>query len=200
MKESQFLIGIAVSFVIALSSTHASVPAEQLKQSIDEVLSIIKNPELKGDDRKKERRQQLADVLEKRFHFREMSKRALGRQWNKLGRAERDEFVDVFKKLLEATYLARIEQEADGKVVFGRERTLGNNKLVVETQVITVDKEIPIHYNMMLNGNTWGIYDVKIEGVGLIKNYRTQFREILQKKSFQELLKQLKEKTETADN
>ena len=82
---------------------------------------------------------------------------------------------------------------------FGRERTLGKNKLIVETQVTTIDKEIPIHYNMILKGNAWGIYDVKIEGVGLVKNYRNQFQEILQKKSFQELLEQLKDKTENSE-
>ena len=198
MKKFKFLIGL-LGLLLAFSNVSADAPAKQLKQSIDEVFSIIRNPELKESSHKDERRHLLAGVLEKVFHFREISKRALGRKWNKIERVERDEFVDVFKKLLEATYLARIEREANGKVEFGKERILGKNKLVVETQVITADKEIPIHYNMMLKGDSWWIYDVKIEGVGLIKNYRTQFREILQKKSFQELLEQLKNKTETSD-
>ena len=189
-------IFLFVIVTCAVDKTFASIASSQLKGSIDKALSILNSPELKVDDKKEERLTRLKNILDERFNFREMSKRALGKEWNKLNKSDRSEFVDVFRELLETTYLDKIEQNASGKVLFTKERALGKNRLLIETMVVLSDRETPIHYNMMKSGDKWEIYDVKIEGVGLIKNYRTQFRDILQKKSYQELLKELKNKVE----
>ena len=195
---SRFIVIVGI-VTFCFNNTFAGAATAQLKMSIDEVLSILNNPELKVTDKTEERRLLVSKVLEKRFNFREMSKRALAKEWNKLNHPDRDEFVEIFQELLETTYIGRMEHHADEKVVFSKERPLGKNKIVVETVVETVDKEIPIHYNMMERGDSWLIYDVKIEGVGLVKNYRTQFREFLQKKSYQDLVKQLREKIENSE-
>ena len=161
---------------------------------INKVFNVLKDPALLADEKRQERRGKLSGILNAYFDYREMSKRALGKQWNKLSGNERDEFVPIFRKLLERVYLDSFDKYSSESIQFGSARNLGKNKSVVETTVISGSKEIPIDYNLLKRDYGWVVYDVKIEGVGLIKNYRTQFREVIQKKSYGSLVTRLKDK------
>lgn len=161
---------------------------------INKVFNVLKDPAMLADEKRQKRREKLSGILNAYFDYREMSKRALGKQWNKLSGNERDKFVPIFRKLLERVYLDSFDKYSSESIQFGSARNLGKNKSVVETTVISGSKEIPVDYNLLKRDYGWVVYDVKIEGVGLIKNYRTQFREVIQKKSYGSLVTRLKDK------
>ncbi|MDP7396516.1 MAG: ABC transporter substrate-binding protein [Lentisphaeria bacterium] len=165
-----------------------------LAVSVDKVFEILKDPELAGDENKEERHSKIRIVLGDCFNYVEVSKRSLGKEWKKLNGEQRTEFVGVFRQLLENTYMSAFEKYSTEEVKYESERELGKGKFVVETKVASTSKVIPIHYNLMNRDGSWFVYDVKIEGVGLVKNYRTQFRKVISKKSYAALVEQLKEK------
>jgi len=165
-----------------------------LAVSVDKIFAILGDPEMKGDEKKPERQSKIRVVLGESFDYEEISKRALGKEWKKLNAGQRTEFVGVFRKLLENTYMSAFEKYSTEEVKYESERELGKGKFVVKTKVASASKVIPIHYNLMNRDGNWLVYDVKIEGVGLVKNYRSQFRKVISKKSYEALVKQLKEK------
>jgi phospholipid transport system substrate-binding protein len=183
----------AATVACALSASGAA-PKETVEVGINKVFDVLKDPALQADEKRQERREKLSGILNEYFDYREMSKRALGKQWNKLSGNERDEFVPIFRKLLERVYLDSFDKYSSESIQFGFARDLGKNKSVVETTVFSGSKEIPVDYNLLKRDYGWVVYDIKIEGVGLIKNYRTQFREVIQKKSYGSLVARLKDK------
>jgi phospholipid transport system substrate-binding protein len=124
----------------------------------------------------------------------ELSKRTLTRNWNKLNDVQRQEFVQLFHQVLEKAYVDRILSYTNEKVVFYKENTISKNQVEVQTKIITSSKEIPITYRAILVNGTWKVYDVVIENVSLVMNYRTQFNEILVKNTPEQLLEILRKK------
>lgn len=186
---------LALSCIFAASmQSLAGEASNALAVSVDKIFAILGDPEMKGDERKAERHSQIRVVLGEVFDYEEISKRALGKEWKKLNDEQRTEFIGVFSQLLENTYMSAFEKYSSEEVKYESERELGKGKFVVATKVASTSKMIPIHYNLMNRGGSWSIYDVKIEGVGLVKNYRTQFRKVISKKSYAALVKQLEEK------
>ncbi len=175
-------------------SAYAGEPTEQIKQSIDSVLGVLKNKALKGPKKTAERRAAIRKIVYGQFDFREMSKRALAIYWKKRTTEEREEFVSLFAKLLEATYIEKIERYSDEKIVYTDE-SVDDGYAEVETKIIAeTGSEIPINYLLHREGAKWAVYDVKIEGTSLIENYRSQFDDIISSSSYEELVKKLKEK------
>jgi len=118
----------------------------------------------------------------------------LGRHWRKLSPATRKEFVDLFTELLKSTYLARVH-EYSGETVHYKKEMVKGNKALVKTVVVSKGKEIPVDYKMVNRGEgSWRVYDVIIEGVSMVRNYRSQFSSILQKKKFADLLDQIRDR------
>jgi len=193
------LASCVLSLLGAASDLFAGQASAQVEEAVKQVIEIMKQPELKAEGREAERRRKIRAALAPQFDFYLMSRLSLGKQWRKLSEAQRSEFVEVFGRLIENTYMSSIEKYSNEKVVVDREKARGKSKVVVETRVVTSSKEIPIHYSMVSKGGKWAVYDVKIEGVGLVKNYRTQFGSFLRKKSHAELMQQLREKTEDGD-
>ena len=172
----------------------ASPAQDQLKQTIDSVLDILKNHELNGKAHMEERCNRVKKIIEKRFDFEKMSQMSLARHWKERTNQEKSEFVALFSQLLEDTYLNKIEFYNNEKIIYLKER-IKNKKAQIDTKVITQTVEIPINYRMFTRGNDeWKIYDLVIEGVSLIGNYRSQFKQILEKNSFEVLLDKLKKK------
>lgn len=172
----------------------AGEPTDQLKQSVDAVIEVLKNKELKEPGKEAERRAELRKIIYDRFDFTEMSKSALALNWRKRTPEEQKEFVSLFADLLEATYLKKIERYNDEKVVYWRESG-DDGYATVRTKIITGDnKEIPVDYMVIKEGAKWMIYDVMIEGVSLVENYRTQFTDIINSSSYDELVNRLKKK------
>jgi len=176
-----------------LGVAFAGPPTEALKTSIDEVLRVLEDPSLDKPEKKQERRKVLVDVISKRFNFEEMAKRTVGSEWAKRTPEERREFVDSFRTLLSNSYLGRIENYSGEKVHYSKEITDGDYA-EVRTEIDTGKSTIPIDYKMENNGGDWRVYDVVVEGTGLVNNYREQFKRILRKESFESLSKTIREK------
>ena len=182
------------TFVLFPFTLFASVPLTTIEGHVNSVLKILRDPALKGEAAKKTKKEKIRTVSEKMFDFTELSKRTLGPNWKNLNTEQQKEFIVLYRDILEDAYMDRIIAYKDEKVVFHKETMLTDNTTEVQSSIITKTAETPINYRLILKGSEWKVYDVVIEGVSLIKNYRTQFREILANKSPEELLKVLRKK------
>jgi len=172
----------------------AGAPLDQLRAQIDRVLKILDNPDMKKDGRAKDRRAAVRKIADDIFDFQETAKRSLARHWQARTAAEREEFVRLFADLLERSYLSRIELYGGEKIAYLGDATDGDQALV-RTRIVTKGgAEVPIEYRMLKKGDRWLVYDVVIEGVSLVANYRTQFNKIIQTSSYAELVKKMKVK------
>ncbi|MGE5311198.1 MAG: ABC transporter substrate-binding protein, partial [Nitrospirota bacterium] len=153
-----------------------------------------RDPALKAETAKEIKRERLRGIYEQMFDEIEIAKRTLARNWNALDLAQRREFVQLFRQVLEKAYIDKILSYTNEKVAFDKENILAENQAEVQTRIITASKEIPISYRVIQKEGTWKVYDVIVEGVSLVQNYRTQFSEILAKNSPDELLEILRKK------
>ncbi len=192
--EKIVLILMSIFLLAPVGSALASPAQDQLKQTVDSILAVLKNPEFQNESQQAKRREKLGKIVEERFDFEKMSQLSLARHWKKRTASEKSAFVALFGGLLKDTYLAKIEVYTDEKVIFIKER-IKKNKAQIDTKIITKSLEIPINYRMFSQKNDqWRIYDVVIEGVSLVANYRSQFRQMLEKDSFESLMDKLKNK------
>ena len=174
----------------------AGAPTDQLKAQIERTVKILEDPELKKPGKQRDRRAAVRQVANDIFDFSETAKRSLARHWAARSQAEREEFVQLFGDLLERSYISKIELYGGEKIKFVGE-TIEPDGAIVRTRLVTrQDTEIPIDYRMHARGDKWLVYDVLIEGVSLISNYRTQFNKIITTSSYQELVKKMKSKQE----
>ncbi|MDG4476389.1 MlaC/ttg2D family ABC transporter substrate-binding protein [Thiovibrio frasassiensis] len=189
-----FFLAIAIPVLLkGASSAAATDPVVFMKDAVDEIISILQDEKLAVPARKAERKNRVVTIVEKKFDFREMSMRALARHWRDRTPAEQDRFVFLFKTLLENTYIAKIETYSGEKVVF-KKTTVQGNKAIVYSDLIRKNIETPVNYKLKSNDNSWMVYDVEVEGVSLVNNYRTQFASILSKENFAGLIAKLEEK------
>ena len=189
--------GVLLSLGVLLlggSTVRAGEPMDMVKQSTDRILKILKDPELKAKSKEPEKRRLLRKLADERFDWEEMAKRSLATHWGERTPEERKEFVSLFADLLERSYMGKIEGYKNEKIVLEKE-DIDADYAVVETNVVTErEVEIPINYRLHKKGSDWLVYDVSIEGVSLVNNYRTQFNNIIMSSSYQELVKKLKTK------
>ena len=183
------LSGVAVQPAVAGGATEA------MKSTIDEVLKIVQDKELKQPGRADERRKRLEQVVGDRFDYQEMSRRALGAPWNTLSDKDRQEFVGLFQTLLTSSYADKVETYSGEGVQYLNERT-EKDFAEVRTKVLTGKTEIPLDYRLLNKGTDWRVYDVVVDGVSLVSNYRGQFSKILRASTFADLLDQLRKKSD----
>ncbi|HTO13454.1 MAG TPA: ABC transporter substrate-binding protein [Candidatus Binatia bacterium] len=197
-RQVALALAVAVAAVtVAASPARAGVPLDQLRLQIDRVLKVLEDPELKKESRAKDRRLAVRKIANDIFDFGETARRSLGRHWQARTPAERDEFVQLFSDLLERSYLSKIEVYGGEKIQYLSDAVDDGDQAKVQTKIVTRQgTEIPIEYRMHKKGDRWLVYDVIIEGVSLVSNYRTQFNKIIQTSSFQELVKKMKNKQE----
>jgi phospholipid transport system substrate-binding protein len=187
-------LALVLSAVIVLPAA-AGAPSDQLKSQIDRVLKTLDDPELKKEGRAKERRTAVRKIANDIFDFGETARRSLGRHWQPRTPAERDEFVQLFSDLLERSYISKVELYGGEKIQYLGDTIDEQAQAKVQTKLLTKSgSDIPIEYRMHKKGERWLVYDVIIEGVSLIANYRTQFNKIIQTSSYQELVKKMKSK------
>lgn len=173
----------------------AGVPMEQVRQTADKVLQLLQDSRSKGGSNAPQRREQLRQILATRFDFAEMAKRSLGANWQKGSSAEQQQFIRLFTDHLEKSYIAQIESYAGEKIIYGRE-AVEQDQAEVETKIVTKKSEhMSVNYKLKADGADWKVYDVVIENVSLVNNFRTQFSRILAKGSFAELIGQLEAKS-----
>lgn len=183
------------------SKALAGEPTDQVRQSVEAIRSVFKNKELSKPENRKERNAQLRRIVEDRFDFEEMSKRSLGIHWRKRTPEEQKEFIPLYKDLLEDVYLRKLErhereikEHVEDKVVYLNER-VEDSYALVQTEVVTKDgKEVRLDYRLLKENGKWLVYDVYIEGVSLVNNYRKQFSQIIRSGSYEDLVKRLKAK------
>jgi phospholipid transport system substrate-binding protein len=168
---------------------------EAMKGTIDEVLRILADKNLKQPAKVTERRQLLEKVVGERFDYHEMSRRSLGASWNNLPDKDREEFVSLFQTLLVNTYADKIESYSGDGVQYINERT-EKDYAEVRTKVLTGKTEIPLDYRLLNKGSAWRVYDVVVDGVSLVNNYRGQFTKILRTGSYADLIDQLRKKSD----
>ena len=176
---------------------HAGVPTDQTRATIDQVLEVLNNPKLKSKSAKEERRSRLRQVIYPRFDFAEMARRSLGLTWQRISPGEQQEFLKLFTQLLEESYVSNIESYSGEKILYWREIE-DQGFAEVDTKIITNrGEEFTINYKLHeLNGD-WKVYDLVIENVSIVNNYRSQFSRLLAKYSFAELLDRIREKLAT---
>ncbi len=187
------LLALVLSAVTA-SATAAGVPSDQLRAQIDRVLKTLDDPELKKEGKARDRRAAVRKIANDIFDFGETARRSLGRHWQPRTAAERDEFVQLFADLLERSYISKVELYGGEKIQYLGDIIEGEQARVQTKLVTKGGSDIPIEYRMHRKGDRWLVYDVIIEGVSLIANYRTQFNKIIQTASYQELVKKMKAK------
>jgi phospholipid transport system substrate-binding protein len=194
-KES--LLRIALMMALALSwafPVWAGVPTDEVRETTDKIISIVSDPALKGASQEALRRERIRKTVDELCDWKEMSRRSLGRHWTRRSEQEKKEFVQLFGQLLERTYIDKVEGYSGEKVDYTGDRTDGDYA-EVEVKIMTKQNtEIPVVYKMRSKDQKWWVYDIIIEGVSLVNNYRTQFNDILAKSSFDALVKKLKEK------
>lgn len=197
MKCRKFILRVFVGvFFLTLIPDFlwAEKPGDIVMKAIDRGLTILKDPSLSGEDKLAVRKQKLWEELSPVFNFEEMSKRTLGKYWKERSDEEKEEFVELFTNILKDTYIGKTDTYSGEKIVYLRERQ-GGNRCKVQTKFITnTGKEISVDFNLLNNHGKWKIYDVVIEGVSLVNNYRSQFNNILVKSSYEDLIQKMKEK------
>ncbi|MBI1994765.1 MAG: ABC transporter substrate-binding protein, partial [Deltaproteobacteria bacterium] len=157
--------------LVAPSPSSAGAPTEQIRASVDKIVAILNNPQLKSAAKTKERRDQLRQAISSRFDFTEMARRSLGSQWRRLGPKEQEEFVRLFTDLLERAYVDRIEGYSDEKFAYVRE-ILDRNYAEVNSRIVTHNgEEFSLNYKVLLKNGEWKVYDVVVENISLVNNY-----------------------------
>jgi phospholipid transport system substrate-binding protein len=194
-----YALAFALSLTVLNGAVEAGVPTDQLRGATDRVLKVLQDPELKQPAKKDARRQQIRAVADEIFDWQETGKRALARHWQGRSPTERQEFSTLFADLVERSYISKIERYSGERIVYAGE-TVEGEQATVRTKLITKSNtEIPIDYRMQKEGDRWRAYDVVIEGVSLVSNYRTQFNRIIQQSGYGELVNKLKAKQEELD-
>src|SRR5512146_898679 len=192
-------VGIALVLFLcaglAAEKVWAGGATDAMKSTIDEVLRILQDKDLKQPAKVNERRQLLEKVVGDRFDYQEMSRRALGAPWANLSDKEKEEFVSLFQTLLVNSYADKVEAYSGEGVQYINERT-EKDYAEVRTKVMTGKTEIPLDYRLLNKASVWRVYDVVVDGVSLVNNYRGQFTKILRSGSYGDLVDQLRRKSE----
>ncbi len=185
---------IAAGIALAAAAAWAGPATDQVKASVDRVLKLVQDPELKKPQHAEKRRAQIREVARGLFDFEEMAKRALARHWAARTPEQRKRFTELFADLLENSYVTKIESYGGEKIVYLPEVADGDTVSVRSKIVTQRGTEIPLDYRLQKKGDRWEVYDVSIEGVSLVANYRSQFNKIITQNSFDELMKKMEQK------
>jgi len=185
------LVAMVVVFPLGAD---ASTPLATVQGHVNSVLEVLRDPALKGDAMKKLRKERIRSISDKMFDFTELSRRTLAQYWKGFSDSQKKDFIELYKTVLESAYIDKIMDYTDEKIVFQKESSLSDKTSEVQSIVVTKRADIPINYRMIHAGDGWRVYDVVVEGVSLVSNYRSQFREILINKTPDDLLEILRKK------
>jgi phospholipid transport system substrate-binding protein len=198
MKRRSIGIILIAALLIGLPfQAIAATPKETVETGVNNVLKTLGDPAFKAKS-KDTKIEEIGNIIGGVFDFTELSKRTLGRNWRKLNDAQKKEFTELLQKMLQGVYADRLLAYTDQKIVFGEEKMLKKGRAEVQSNIVLSDgRKVPIFYRLTDKSGEWKVYDLIIEGVSLVKNYRTQFREILAKDSPEKLLEIMRKKVST---
>ena len=188
------LFGAVLLALLALLASHAPVhagaPTDQIQSAVEKATSILKDPKLQAEARRKA----LREAVYPKFDFAEMARRSLGSHWQRRSADEQREFVKVFTELIENSYMSTLESYEGEKVVIGGEKQ-DKDFAEVDTKITTKKgEEFSVSYRLRQSDSDWKIYDVVIENISLVNNYRSQFNRVIAQSSFEELFRKMKNK------
>jgi phospholipid transport system substrate-binding protein len=193
------LVAAALALVLSAAAAvpaRAGVPTDQLREYTDAVIRVLEDPALKADDRRADRRAAVRRIATDIFDVQEAARRALGTHWPARTPAQRDEFVALFAELLEHAYISKIDLFGGERLRFTEEKVDGENA-VVRARIVTRQQiEVPVEARMVRRSDRWLVYDVLVENISLVANYRAQFDRIIRTSSYEELVKRLRHRGE----
>jgi phospholipid transport system substrate-binding protein len=193
MVKYQVRVFWILVLLFALGSAHgawAGPPSDQLRDGVDRAFKIIRDPALAGEEKAGQRRAAIVKVAGEIFDFGEMAKRSLGSHWGQRTPAERGDFVRLFTEVIQRSYISRVDQRGSDKIVV-RGETVDGDHAVVRTALLLSGGELPLDYRMHNTGGRWQVYDLNIDGVSLVANYRAQFNKIIRTSSYEALTAKL---------
>jgi len=196
-KVSKFAIHVLAAIGVAAVQAlpvWAGPPTEAVKSTINEVIRILDDESMKKPEKSEERRRVLEKVIASRFSYEEMAKRSLAAQWQTLNEQQRKEFVDAFRTFLSNSYSDRITGYSGEQVQYLGER-IEQGYAEVRTKIASKKSEIPLDYRLLNKDGEWRVYDVVVDGVSLVNNYRGQFAKIIKTSSYEDLVEKLKSKS-----
>jgi phospholipid transport system substrate-binding protein len=197
MSRAFTIVAITVSLVLGAGGpAWAGTPTDQVREYTDAVVKILEDPALKAEDRKPERRAAVRKVATEVFDVQETARRALGPHWQQRTPQQREEFVALFADLLEQTYISKIDLFGGERLRFTDEKVDGDNAIVRAKVLTKQQTEVPVEARMLRKGDRWLIYDILIENISLVGNYRAQFDRIIRTSSYEELVKRLRTRGE----
>ncbi|HSF29936.1 MAG TPA: ABC transporter substrate-binding protein [Candidatus Tectomicrobia bacterium] len=198
VARSWVMLLVAAFWLSASGQATAGEPTDLIRQTTDQVLKILEDPNLQGPAKQAERQDRLRKVSDQAFDWQEMARRALAVHWRERTPQQRQEFVELFRDLVERTYMNRLETATQEKqdIQYVGEQVDGSRALV-KTNVLTKrNQQVPIEYRLHKSNGRWLVYDVLIEGISLINNYRSQFNRIISSSSYNELVQKMKARHE----
>lgn len=199
MKYRRIKLSIVITTYFLLSITtflwaeEYGEPGRLIMNTVDKSLTILRNPSLQEEIHMQERRLRLWEAISPVFNFEEMSRRSLGQHWRMRSPEEREVFLELFTTILKDTYAGKLDTYTGEEIIYLSERQ-ENNIATVRTRFITRNNEISVDYRLLNRQGEWTVYDVIIEGVSMVNNYRSQFNSILLRSSFNDLILRLKER------
>jgi phospholipid transport system substrate-binding protein len=195
LKRFSMPILFGLMMTLASMAFAAGNATESVRTSVDAIIGILKDAGLD----KPAKRDKIRVVIAERFDFRAMSQRTLATNWKKASKEEQQQFIELFAELIQNTYIGRVEAYTNEEVKYPGEKVT-NDRAVVDTLIVTSSKEIPVTYKLYLKGDRWLVYDVNIEGVSLISNYRNSYQEIVKREGLTGLLAKMEEKVKELAN
>jgi phospholipid transport system substrate-binding protein len=178
VKKCPALLMLLIMTIIPIQAL-AGAPLDTVKTNVNGLLDVLRDPKLQGESGKKVKAAKIEAAADKLFDYVELSKRTLGLNWNKFSIDQRKEFVELYRTILKDAYVDKITSYTNEQINFTKEVSLSETTVEVQSVIVSKGGQTPIHYRVMGKGTDWKVYDVVIEGVSLISNYSTQFREIL---------------------
>jgi len=194
MRYQVFIRGAALGLLVlgTVTDAFAGAATDQLKPEIDRVIATIENPALQAESRTADRRHAVRAITDRIFDWTEMSKRALGRYWEARTPGEREEFIPLFRELLERALLGKIEQYGAENVAYTEETMDGDDTIVRTRVTLRPSWEVGVDYRMAWQDTRWMISDVLVERTSLVRNFRSQFDSVIKKSSYEDLVKKIR--------
>jgi phospholipid transport system substrate-binding protein len=196
MKKNLVVLTLVMCLIFPLAAC-AGVALDNVQSHVDRVLEVLRDPSLKAASANKVKKDKIRAIADEMFDFTELSKRTLAQNWSKFDSNQQEEFIKLYKSLLSDAYADKILAYSNEKIVFSKEVPLTDKTFEVRSTVSGKSSETQINYRVLLKADGWRVYDVVIEGVSLINNYRSQFREILLNKPPESVLETLRKKVGT---
>jgi len=189
LKNMLMVLTLGTLLAFPACGSAETSPTQTVQESVNAILDLLRDHTLGQEDR----RAKIRAYIKTRFDFQAMSQSTLATNWKHATEQERQKFIDLFSQLIENTYIGKIEAYTDEKVEYPGEKVKGK-KALVQTLIIAASADIPVDYKLYMKDDTWWVYDVIIEGVSLISNYRSSYQEIVKKEGFDGLLAKMQEK------